>query len=279
MKNITPLTLLTSLLFLAMPSLAQALNPVYKPAEPASQYLQMDDKARAGFIANYANNLGWMLSPEKPLVVSAEGIQLIKKWVDVYASRVGVADPKTGAEDLNKVFERGVQNAPIINGAFEKLQVLETIGIALAMVETEFQPCPTGKTKGKGMFALTPTATMKAEDLCDVEKGAGAAAKLYKARQAEFGKDGTSAALAIISLARGSVSVKKDFAEIIKEKDTGAQLWATLAKPDPKKFDKAFLEEGINYLPKFFAAAIIAESPEAFGLKGYPLSTYAPVKK
>lgn len=286
MKKIYPLSLLTSLLFLAMPILAQAFNPTTpaanstpQAAEATSQYLKMDDKARAGFIANYASNFGWMLAPERPLVVSNEGIQLIKKWVDAYAARVGAADPKTGAEDLQKVFERGVQYAPVINGEFEKAKVLETIGIALALLETEFQPCPTTKGKGKGMFAVVPTPTVKADELCDVAKGAAAAAKFFKARQAEFGKDGTSAALALISYTRGTLNVKRDFAAIIKEKDTGGELWALLAKPDAKKFDKAYLDEGIHYLPKFFAAAIVAESPETFGLKAYPLSTYAPPKK
>ena len=273
MKRCIPTVLLISLLFVAMPILAQT----------NSQYLQMDDKARAAFIANYAGNLGWMLSPEKPLVISAEGIQLIKKWVDVYAARVGAADAKTGAEDLNKVFERGVQNAPIINGEFEKQQVLETLGNAIALLETEFQPCPTAKSKGKGMFALLPasatTLGVKAEELCEVEKSANAAARFLQARMAEFGKVGTSAALAILSYNRGTANVKRDFAGLIKEKDSGGALWTILAKPDAKKFDKAFLEETVHYLPKFFAAAIVAESPETFGLKGYPLSTYAPLKK
>lgn len=269
-----PLTLLTSLLFLAMPILAQKEDPA-----ASSQYLKMDNKSQVAFIANYANNFGWMLSPEKPLVISADGIQLVKKWVDIYAKRVGAADPKTGAEDLRKVFERGVQYAPVINGEFEKEKVLESLGVALALLESEFTPCPPAKGKAKGMFALVPATPAKAEELCDVEKASVAAAKLLKARMAEFGKDGTSAALAVLSLKRGSVAVKRDFATIIKEKDAGGGLWELLANPDAKKFDKAFLDEGIHYLPKFFAAAILAESPESFGIKVYPLSTYAPQKK
>ncbi len=272
MKKMYLLSLLTSLLFLAMPILAQA-QPA---AGTTSQYLQMDDKARAGFISNYAGNLGWMLSPDKPLVISGVGIQLIKKWVDAYALRVG--DTKNG-EDLHKVFERGVQYAPVINGEFEKEKVLETLGIALALLETEFQPCPTTKAKGKGMFAVVPAAAAKADDLCEVDKGAAAAAKFLKARQAEFGKDGTSAALAILAYKRGTALVKRDFAVLIKEKDAGGGLWEVLAKPDSKKFDKAFLDEAVHYLPRFLAAAIVAESPETFGLKAYPLSTYAPPKK
>lgn len=286
MKKLIPSVMLTSLLFLAMPILAQSNTSAPKASEAAtsgaSQYLKMNDQARASFISNYAGNLGWMLSPEKPLVVSAEGVQLIKKWVDVYAVRVGAADPKSGGEDLNKVFERAVQYAPIINGEFEKEKVLETLGNAVALLESEFQPCP-AKGKGKGMFAILPASAtslgVKADALCDVEKGANAAARFIKARMAEFGKDGISAALAMLAYNRGTANVKRDFAELIKEHDSGGELWAILAKPDAKKFDKAFLDEVVHYLPRFFAAAILAESPETFGLKAYPLSTYAPPKK
>ncbi|MFN7929742.1 MAG: hypothetical protein U0Y68_17720 [Blastocatellia bacterium] len=273
MKKFFPRLLLTSLLFLAIPSLAQAVG-----GTETSQYLAMDKKSQDGFIASYASNFGWMLSPEKPLIISASGIQLIKKWVDIYAKRVGTSNPQTGTEDLRKVFERGVQYAPVINEVFEKEKVLETFGITLALLETEFQPCP-AKAKGKGMFAIVAPATPKGEDLCEVDKGAVAAAKLLKARIAEFGKDGTSVALAILSIKRGSAAVKRDFAVLIKEKDAGGGLWEILAEPDAKKFDKAFMDDGVNYLPKFIAAAIVAESPETFGLKAYPLSTYAPQKK
>lgn len=282
MKKCFPLSLLTSLLLLAMPILAQS-NAGATKTTATSQYLSMNDQARAGFISNYAGNLGWMLSPDKPLVISAEGIQLIKKYVDAYALRAVATDAKAGVEDLNKVFERGVQHAPIINREFEKEKVLETLGLAIALTETEFQPCPTAKSKGKGMFALLPTSAttlgVKADELCDVEKSANAAARFIKARLAEFGKDGTSAALAILAYNRGTTNVKRDFAELIKEKDSGGALWTILAKPDAKKFDKAFLDESVHYLPKFFAAAIVAESPETFGLKAYPLSTYAPPQK
>lgn len=272
MKKIFPWLLLTSLLFVAMPILAQG-----EGAASTSQYLSMDAKSQHAFIANYATNLGWMFSPEKPLVMSADGIQLVKKWVDIYAKRVGAKDAAAG-EDLRTVFERGVQYAPVINGEFEKEKVLESLGIALALLESEFQPCP-AKAKGKGMFAIVTPASAKSDDLCDVAKGSVAAAKLLKVRMAEFGKDGTSVALAILAYKRGTAMVKRDFAALIKEKDAGGGLWEILAKPDAKKFDKAFLDEGVHFLPKFFAAAILAESPEAFGLKAYPLSTYAPQKK
>jgi len=38
---------------------------------------------------------------------------------------------------------------------------------------------------------------------------------------------------------------------------------------------KQFQSENFKYVPKFFAAAIIGENPQDFGLKLQPLSTYS----
>jgi len=37
---------------------------------------------------------------------------------------------------------------------------------------------------------------------------------------------------------------------------------------------KQFRNENIKYVPKFFAAAIIGENPQDFGINMQPLSTY-----
>ena len=42
----------------------------------------------------------------------------------------------------------------------------------------------------------------------------------------------------------------------------------------PEKLSKQFQMENIKYVPKFFAAAIIGENPQDFGLNLKPLSTY-----
>ena len=40
-----------------------------------------------------------------------------------------------------------------------------------------------------------------------------------------------------------------------------------------------FRLEGLHYLPRFFAAAIIGENPDAFGLVIKPLSSYTDVTR
>ncbi|MEP6637248.1 MAG: hypothetical protein ABJB97_11035, partial [Acidobacteriota bacterium] len=40
------------------------------------------------------------------------------------------------------------------------------------------------------------------------------------------------------------------------------------------KLDENFQDENVNYVPRFFAAAIIGENPQVFGLKMHALSSY-----
>jgi hypothetical protein len=43
--------------------------------------------------------------------------------------------------------------------------------------------------------------------------------------------------------------------------------------------DEYFREETVKYVPKFFAAAIVGENPQTFGLPIPPLSTLGENKK
>jgi hypothetical protein len=40
------------------------------------------------------------------------------------------------------------------------------------------------------------------------------------------------------------------------------------------KLDETFRGESVFYVPRFFAAAIIGENPQVFGLQGQPLSSH-----
>jgi hypothetical protein len=43
---------------------------------------------------------------------------------------------------------------------------------------------------------------------------------------------------------------------------------------DRSKLDETFRYENVFYVPRFFAAAIMGENPQAFGLQMQPLSSY-----
>jgi hypothetical protein len=54
-------------------------------------------------------------------------------------------------------------------------------------------------------------------------------------------------------------------------------FWVLLDNAD--NMDEYFREETVKYVPKFFAAAIVGENPQTFGLPIPPLSTLGENKK
>jgi len=45
-----------------------------------------------------------------------------------------------------------------------------------------------------------------------------------------------------------------------------------------QRLDATFQNENVYYVPRFFAAAIIGENPQAFGLQTQPLSSFEPMR-
>ena len=68
-----------------------------------------------------------------------------------------------------------------------------------------------------------------------------------------------------------------ELSQLVKalESDSGLprDFWVLIANGE--KLSKQFQSENFKYVPKFFAAAIIGENPQDFGLKLQPLSTYS----
>ena len=64
---------------------------------------------------------------------------------------------------------------------------------------------------------------------------------------------------------------------LVKALDANSGLprdfWTLIANGE--MLSKQFQSENFKYVPKFFAAAIIGENPQDFGLKLQPLSTYS----
>lgn len=119
-------------------------------------------------------------------------------------------------------------------------------------------------------YGLTPA------DRCNIEKLAPAAAKYMRERISEFGGDATGVCLAIAGYNRSPDSIRRDLHTVRDGPDKERSFW-TLVLND-QKLDHYF-QENLKYVPKFFAAAIVGENPEVFGLKMKPLSTYTQAAK
>lgn len=72
--------------------------------------------------------------------------------------------------------------------------------------------------------------------------------------------------------------MKRDLRNVLNAKnneDKERNFWTLVANQG--RLDHLFQSENKNYVPRFFAAAILGENPLAFGVEMRPLSTYTKI--
>lgn len=244
-------------------------------------YSWMSEERKLAFIEERARYVTTLLVTEgnRPLEINQTAVLLIKQRIDLYAARAGNQSTRIWKEDPALMLERGSKYAPLIMQSFDREGLPPAMGIYLAMIQTEFRPNLTSPANCKGMFQLQPATAVaygsSPDDCFDVQKSAGLAARYLKDRSNEFGNDGFGMALSLLSYNRSPRRVGKDFQEVMKVEERDQALWRILANPDPRQFDRWFIDETRKYLPAFYAAAIVGETPEAFGIRTQPLSKVA----
>lgn len=239
-------------------------------------YTRMTEEEQSEFVYKQARNISRMMS-NREYVFTDDVLPHIKKYVDVYARRVGNNSTAIWGEDLTFLFGRARRLAPDIIREFNARGVPKVVGLYIPMIESEYRDCLTSPVGAKGLFQfMAATARgygVDPDDRCDVKKMAPAAAKYIKDRIAEFGSDAMSVALGIAGYNRSPDSVRRDLSDVVNSRNKERSFWTLIANSD--KLDRFFQNENIKYVPKFFAAAIVGENPWAFGLDMNPLSTYA----
>lgn len=248
-----------------------------RPTHGAKLYLQMSQEEQLRFLEERARHVSMMMG-NRPYAFNDEVLNHIKRYVDVYARRVGNNSRRMWGEDLRSVFGRArTQYAPHIIRAFNARGVPPVVGLYIAMIETEYHNIRSENFAGAaGLFQfIAPTARLYGVDPSErtnVEKMAPAAAHYISDRIAEFGPDSMSVALAIAGYNRSPDSVRRDLRDVLDSNNKERSFWTLIANSD--KLDHYFQNENVKYVPKFFAAAIVGENPEAFGLEMRKLSTY-----
>jgi membrane-bound lytic murein transglycosylase MltF len=145
------------------------------------------------------------------------------------------------------------------------------------MVESEYQACFESEAGGKGLFQFLPgTAAqygVSLEEMCDAEKMTPAAAHYIADRMAELGDDSQSLTLVLLSYTTGPEWVRSTMRDLRERGNYERNFWTIFEQR--RLLDKQFQDGSAYYVPSFFAAAIIGENPEAFGLSMPPLSSLA----
>lgn len=273
-------------------------SPVPDSGKPAAsmpagkKYLDLSDAERRQYLADKAVRIAQIIGNRSSDAVPAEALDKIKVFVDAYAKRANVA-PLSGkcrfGDNLQATYERASKNAPFIVKAFNEKGTDGRIGLYLAMIESEHCVCLQSPTGPLGMFQFTyATAKLHFEpsegivkgasmanpdDRCKPEPAARAAASYMKALMGRYGTGPSSVPLAIGSYNSGEGGLSANLSKALAS-DTGLprDFWTLIAKGDI--LSKQFQSENFKYVPKFFAAAIIGENPQDFGLNLQPISTY-----
>jgi pSer/pThr/pTyr-binding forkhead associated (FHA) protein len=238
-------------------------------------YLQMTEEEKTDFLYSRARHISRMMG-NREYQFTRDVLPYIRQYVEGYARRVGNGSDRIWGEDLNRLFGRARALAPYIIRSFNSQGVPAVVGLYIPMIESEYRECLTSPVGAKGLFQFMPDTArgygVSPDDRCNAEKMAPAAARYIKDRIAEFGTDSMSVALGIAGYNRSPDSVRRDLQDVLNSENKERSFWTLVANSD--KLDRYFQNENVKYVPKFFAAAIVGETPEAFGLQMNPLSTY-----
>ena len=264
-------------------SATSAMDDVMKQAGSAADsggssklYLQMTDEERFDFIEQRARHVSRMIG-SGTYEFSKQSLGYIKQYVDGYARRVGNGSKATWAEDLNSVFARGQRYSPTIIRAFNARRIPPAIGLYLVAIETEYTNFSQENDAGAaGLFQFIPSTAeaygVSPKERTNVDKMSAAAAHYVADRISEFGTDPMSVALCIAGYNRSPDSVRSDLQSVMNSANKERSFWTLVTNSN--KLDKWFQGENIKYVPKYFAAAVVGETPWAFGLTmRQPLST------
>ena len=94
-----------------------------------------------------------------------------------------------------------------------------------------------------------------------------------KALTGRYGTGPSSVPLAIGSYNSGEGGLSQNLEKALSSGNLPRDFWSLIEKSD--LLSKQFQTENFKYVPKFFAAAIIGENPQDFGLNLQPLSSYS----
>jgi hypothetical protein len=263
--------------FAAIISLLAFAQSQAQTASARKPFQQMTLTERKSFIGQQARSIARKMSG-RDYEFTPEYETEIQRFVEAYVGRLN-----NGGGDLlwkgdsRFVFERGQTYAPTLISIFKAHNVPPLIGLYLPLIESEYENIQTPNSSGSiGMFQFLPQTGKRfgltAQELLDVEKSADAAARYIAQNLKLFKGDKMPEALAILAYNRGETAVTRDLAALVNERNNSCSICILTAQRD--KLDQTFQTENVYYVPRFFAAAIIGENPQAFGLQLQPLSSY-----
>lgn len=253
------------------------------------KYLEASDAEKRQYISERSMKIARLIGNSSSDPIPPAALDKIKAFTDAYAKRLNVkalGGCRFG-DNLQVTYDRARENAAFIVRAFNAKGIDPIIGLYLAMIESEHCVCLQSPTGPLGMFQFTKATGERyglqtisgaspnnPDERCKPEPSANAAAAYMKSLLGRYGTGASSVPLAIGSYNSGEGGLSSNLVKAL-ESNSGLErdFWTLIANGE--KLSKQFQAENFKYVPKFFAAAIVGENPQDFGLNLQPLSTYS----
>jgi len=245
--------------------------PTAAAVAPAKLYWHMTEREQLDFVAAQEQRISAMMS-DRLVKLNDDAVYAIKRHVDYYAGRLS---RPSESESVRAIYARAGPYIPVIARSFEARKVPVIIGIYLPVVESAYRECHESTLGATGLFQFLPSTArnygVAPGEMCDVEKMAPAAAHFIADHMAELGEDSESVTLVLVSYNRGAQWVRDTLRQLRTTENYERNFWTLLANSG--QLDESFRRETSKYVPNFYAAAIVGENPQNFGLQTPPLSS------
>ncbi|MDQ3131409.1 MAG: transglycosylase SLT domain-containing protein, partial [Acidobacteriota bacterium] len=250
------------------------------PKSKSKLYWQMTETVQLAFILERARHIQTLIGDE-PTEFNEEELRAIKVEIDDYVEEKDSLSQKPFEEGLRVIYGRASQYAPLVIRAYEARRVPPALGIYQAMIESEYHDCLISETGPVGLFQFSrKTAAkygLKPKDYCDVEKQSDAAARYMSDLSSDFGDGKSSATLGLLGFMIGEDKPREYLRQLRGRGVTERSFWAIFRYQ--QNLQPPLSSDGKLYVPRFFAVAIIGETPEVFELFTLPLSTLREIGK
>ncbi len=244
------------------------------PKLASKLFWQMTEAEQLVFIRERARHIQTLIGDE-PAEFNEEELRAIKVEIDDYVEEKDSLSQKPFEEGLRVIYGRASQYAPLVIRAYEARQLPPALGLYQAMIESEYHDCLISETGNAGLFQFTrKTAAkynLKPKDYCDVEKQSDAAARYMSDLTSDFGDGKSSATLGLLGFVIGEDKPRDYLRQLRGCGVTERSFWAIFRHG--QNLQPPLSDDGKQYVPRFFAAAIIGETPDVFELSTLPLST------
>ena len=263
---------------------------------PRKKFADMSEPEKDEYVKAKAEKIARIIGNQASEPIPPEAVRSIRGHLKGYIDRVRASRVNNCSQgvftrsDMTTVMERASRNAPFILRAFFAEGLDPQIGLYVAMIESEHCPCLQSPTGALGMFQFVrgtgreynlqvknDASPSNPDQRCEPEPAARAAAQYLKYLTGRFGTGPMSFPLAIASYNSGQGGLSQNLEKALKAAaGQDRSFWTLVANQVAFEgnIGEQFRRENVKYVPKFFAAAIVGENPQDFGIEMQPLSTY-----